>query len=148
MKNSRAADFEPLPHHNGPRKRPLKAETRVQIPGTIRVGSRSLKVRQKGARKATDEDPPTMPAGLQARRLNASSVELTWTDGQGETSYKIKRRGTAFRVDSESVHTLAANTTRFVDRGLERGFRHCYTLRALCAAGTSAAAKVCIKTPR
>ncbi len=112
--------------------------------GMIRVGPRDLIVRQGGVRRG---DVPAMPSGLQARRLNARTVELTWKDGAGETGYELRRRGRAYRIVPDET-ILPADTTRFRDGGLLRGMRYCYILRARGERGASAGAKVCIRTPR
>jgi len=112
--------------------------------GSIRVGPLTHVVRQPGATAVT---PPGAPDKLRARRLSKTAVELTWKDVAGETGYELRRRGRVYRAARERF-VLPANTTRFEDRGLDRGKRYCYTLRAIGPAGRSQTSRVCIKTPR
>jgi len=112
--------------------------------GRINVGPLVHVVRQPGADATT---PPEAPARLKARRINATAVELTWKDVAGETGYELKRRGRTYRAASDRFD-LPANTTRFVDRGLDRGKRYCYTLRATGPSGRSQSSRVCMKTPK
>jgi len=90
-------------------------------------------------------DPPTTPTNLEATRRNATTVELTWKGVDGATGYKLNQRGKAYRGAAE---LLPAGSTSYLHRGLSRGTRYCYTLRAVSAAGTSDGVQVCIKTPR
>jgi len=123
----------------------LSNDSRKGRKGTIKIGPKSLTVRQAGMRDDDLGDPPTMPTDLQATRRNGTAVELTWKGVAGATGYKLNRRGKAYRGGAE---LLPAGQTRYLDRGLARRTRYCYILRAVNAAGTSDAVKVCIKTPR
>ena len=67
--------------------------------------------------------------------------------GRSKTQYELKRRGKAYRL-ARSTTVLPANTTRFLDRGLDRGKRYCYSLCATGPDGRSECARVCIRTPR
>jgi hypothetical protein len=115
--------------------------------GEIRAGSATHVVRQNKPDSGGLEDPPEAPSKLTADRINSVTVELTWKDVNGETGYQLKRRGRAYKGGSDSME-LATDTTRFVDRGLTRSTRYCYSLRAVGPGGASDQAKVCIRTPR
>ena len=79
---------------------------------------------------------PTAPANLQAAGLSPTQVQLTWTDSNGETGYRIERKlpGGAF----QEVATRQANTTSTIVGGLEEATFYTFRIRAENGSGFSA----------
>ncbi|HEU0016168.1 MAG TPA: fibronectin type III domain-containing protein, partial [Longimicrobium sp.] len=91
---------------------------------------------------ATIGGTPGAPAGLAAKPLTTSSIQLTWADGSvNETGFTVSRRTMSAAgvwggyVD---VATTAANAASYTNTGLAQGTRYQYRLRACNAAGCSA----------
>ncbi len=78
---------------------------------------------------ASDTSEPTVPRGVQATVLTATSVDLTWTaatDDRGVTSYEIYRDGVLVATTTGTSHTVG---------GLVGETPYVFTVRARDAAG-------------
>jgi plastocyanin len=80
--------------------------------------------------------PPSAPANLQAHATSTTEVTLTWTDANGETSYRIEMKtvGGTFA----QVATAGQNETSAVVGGLAPATGYVFRVRAENAAGASA----------
>lgn len=78
---------------------------------------------------------PLAPAGLAAQPLDARRVALSWHDTADESAYVVERSGNG--VSFTQVASLGANTTSYVDNGLEPGLTYWYRVRALNSIGSS-----------
>ena len=73
----------------------------------------------------------------------ARQATLRWQDNSGnETGFRIERCRGASCSSFKTVAETAANTIAFVDTGLRRNRSFRYRVRALNAAGASAASNV------
>jgi chitodextrinase len=93
-----------------------------------------------------DTQPPTVPTGLKATTVNASSVSLSWnasTDNVGVTGYTIYRNGAA--VGS----TGGPNATTFTDLSVAPATSYTYTVDAFDGSGNHSAqsAGIPVTTP-
>lgn len=80
---------------------------------------------------------PATPAALVAEAVDVNSIALTWEDlSDIETGYQVER-SPASEGDWLTVATLDANTTSFLDGGLDANSGYDYRLRALNANGGS-----------
>lgn len=82
-------------------------------------------------------DPPAAPANLTASSISSSQVALAWTDGDGETGYKIERCGGPGCASFVQIATLGANVTAYGDGGLAAATSYSYRVRAYNAGGDS-----------
>lgn len=82
---------------------------------------------------------PPAPSGLSASAQSASSVGLVWNDNSNnESGFKVERR----RADDAAsafaqITLLAADTTSFLDTGLDAATAYDYRVRAFNGAGDS-----------
>jgi chitodextrinase len=77
-----------------------------------------------------DAEPPTVPGGVTATTLSASSIRVDWNasaDNVGVTSYQVYR-------DGSSVATVNGSTATFTDSGLSPSTLYGYTVEAFDAA--------------
>ncbi len=93
-----------------------------------------------------DTQPPTVPTGLAATSVTASSVSLQWnasTDNVGVTGYTIYRNGTAIGS------TGGANATSYTDASVSPSTSYQYTVDAFDGSGNHSAqsAPVPVTTP-
>ncbi|UYX55069.1 lytic polysaccharide monooxygenase [Bacillus thuringiensis] len=76
-----------------------------------------------------DTEAPSIPNGIQAQKVTANSIELTWntsTDNVGVKGYQIFRNG-------EMIDTVPG--THFIDKKLQPSTEYSYTVKAIDAAG-------------
>lgn len=94
-----------------------------------------------------DIEAPSIPNGLQTKKVTANSVELTWnssTDNVGVKGYQIFRNG-------EMIDTILG--THFIDKKLQPSTEYSYTVKAIDAAGnvskesTALTVKTTVATP-
>lgn len=89
--------------------------------------------------KVPDTTPPSVPTGLNATNVTATSAMIRWTastdDSGTVVGYKVFRAGT-------QVGT--ATTTSFTDSGLTAATTYSYTLKAYDAAGNTSAASTAL----
>jgi hypothetical protein len=88
------------------------------------------------------------PSNVTAGAASRNRINLAWRDNsRDEQGFRIERQiGTAAWSE---IAVVAANTTRFTDRGLTPNTRYRYRLRAFNSAGTSAyATSSVVTTPR
>lgn len=79
--------------------------------------------------EAPDTVAPSQPTGLNASKVSANSVELTWkasNDNIGVKEYQVLRNG-------EVIGTVPGTT--FTDKKLKANTEYTYTIKALDAAG-------------
>ncbi|MFW6353009.1 MAG: hypothetical protein ACOC3I_01330, partial [Verrucomicrobiota bacterium] len=69
--------------------------------------------------------PPALPGDFAARALSSSQIELSWSDTEGETGYRIEREEDGFFT---TVADLPANTTSWRHAGLSPETLHTYRL--------------------
>jgi fibronectin type 3 domain-containing protein len=82
-------------------------------------------------------DPPAAPIGLVATPLNATQIQLTWTDkSDNEQAFEVWRKSSA--GDFVRIAALAPNTTYFVNGGLTANTSYTYRVRATRNMGASA----------
>jgi hypothetical protein len=93
--------------------------------------------------------PPASPTNLQATAASGSRIDLTWSDvATNEASYELQRAPDAGGVPGTyaPLATLAANTTGYIDLGLQPNTPYWYRVRAVNAGGPSAFATVSAST--
>ncbi|CAM4311827.1 GlcNAc-binding protein A [Bacillus albus] len=76
-----------------------------------------------------DTEAPSIPNGLQAQKVTANSIELTWnasTDNVGVKGYQVFRNG-------EMIDTVPG--THFINKQLQPSMEYTYTVKAVDAAG-------------
>ncbi|QWG50871.1 chitin-binding protein [Bacillus mycoides] len=76
-----------------------------------------------------DTEAPSIPNGLQAQKVTANSIELTWntsTDNVGVKGYQVLRNG-------EMIDTVLG--THFINKQLKPSTEYTYTVKAIDAAG-------------
>ncbi|MBE5105982.1 lytic polysaccharide monooxygenase [Bacillus thuringiensis] len=76
-----------------------------------------------------DTEAPSIPDGLQAQKVTANSIELTWnasTDNVGVKGYQVFR-------DGEIIDTVPG--THFINKQLQPSTEYTYTVKAIDAAG-------------
>jgi hypothetical protein len=83
---------------------------------------------------------PAAPSGLAVAAVSSSRIDLTWTDtSSGATGFRIER---ALRGESyATIATLPAGSTNYSDTALAANTRYYYRIRAVNAAGVSAASE-------
>jgi uncharacterized protein YqgV (UPF0045/DUF77 family) len=78
------------------------------------------------------------PSGLVYSQISASDLQLNWTDNSTkETAYQVERSFTG-TSNWQSLGPLAANTTQFIDVGVNLAGNVFYKISAAAAACTSA----------
>jgi fibronectin type 3 domain-containing protein len=80
--------------------------------------------------------PPVAPTSLLATPTSGTQIELTWTEpNSNQTGFAIERStdGTNYT----QIATVGANTTSYLDTGLNTGTQYDYRVRATNAAGVS-----------
>ncbi len=75
------------------------------------------------------------PSGFAVARGTGSNITVSWTDGTGETGYRIERSSDG--VNFSTVTTTAANVTTYEDTNLFGSLRYYYRVRAVDASGVS-----------
>lgn len=88
---------------------------------------------------APDTTPPSVPTGLSATALSASSIGLTWTastDNVGVTGYRVYRGG-------NQIGTPTTNS--YTDTGLAASTSYSYTVAAYDAAGNASGQSVSVQ---
>ncbi|EOO21173.1 lytic polysaccharide monooxygenase [Bacillus cereus] len=76
-----------------------------------------------------DTEAPSIPNGLQAQKVTANSIELTWntsTDNVGVKGYQVFRNG-------EMIDTVLG--THFINKQLKPSTEYTYTVKAIDTAG-------------
>ncbi len=73
--------------------------------------------------------PPDTPDDLTATARNATQIELSWSDVNGETGYRI-RRGLADSFFDANI-AIPANETRYIDVGLNPETAYKYTIEPI-----------------
>ncbi|MCU5684967.1 lytic polysaccharide monooxygenase [Bacillus wiedmannii] len=76
-----------------------------------------------------DTEAPSIPNGLQAQKVTANSIELTWnasTDNVGVKGYQVFRNG-------EMIDTVPG--THFINKQLQPSMEYTYTVKAIDTAG-------------
>jgi len=91
---------------------------------------------------ATGGGAPSTPSGFAATAASAASINLSWTQTSGATSYDIYRsatsNGTFSRLGSEPT-VGSGSSTSYGDTGLSASTTYYYKISALNASGESAA---------
>lgn len=92
---------------------------------------------------AADTTPPSVPGGLKAGAVTASSVPLSWnaaSDNVGVTGYRVQRNG---------LQIGSTTSTAYTDSGVSASTNYSYTVTALDAAGnvSGAGGPLSVSTP-
>lgn len=77
------------------------------------------------------------PSGLSVTALSSGSIRLNWTDNADNESAYLLERSEGGNGNYALIATLPANTTSFLDEGLQAGTTYFYRLRASNSAGNS-----------
>ncbi len=77
------------------------------------------------------------PSGLSATALSSSSIWLTWTDNADNESAYLLERSEGGNGNYALIATLPANTSSFLDEGLQASTTYFYRLRASNSSGNS-----------
>ena len=80
---------------------------------------------------------PTEPSNISAQALSASSIQVDWADNSDNESNFVIARSTTAGGPYMEIATLAANTTSYVNAGLEDHTTYYYVVRATGTTGTS-----------
>lgn len=99
-------------------------------------------------------NPPGTPTGVTAQGIAPTETRVNWTDVTGEVKYEIWR----YRFNTSGangynsinwrfVGSVPANTTTFVDKGLNPGATYRYKVRAIGLQGTAANTQEIIRSP-
>ncbi|GAB4033177.1 fibronectin type III domain-containing protein [Spirosoma gilvum] len=96
----------------------------------------------------TPDVPPKEPAGLIAKVISTSQINLSWTDqSTNESGFELER-ATGTSNSFQKIADLPANTTSYEDKALADNTQYCYRVRAKNAAGPSAYTDpACATTP-
>ena len=81
--------------------------------------------------------PPAAPANLTATAVSSSQINLTWTDSDIETGFKIERCTGVGCSDFAQIATVSANVTSYSNTGLIASTSYSYRVRAYNIAGDS-----------
>ncbi|HEV7186500.1 MAG TPA: DNRLRE domain-containing protein [Blastococcus sp.] len=90
-----------------------------------------------GASGGPDTTAPSVPAGLTAGTVTASSVPLSWsasTDNVGVAGYRVYRNGASTPVNASPV-----TSTSYTDSAVTAGTTYTYAVSAVDAAGNESA---------
>ena len=87
-------------------------------------------------RKAVTSSVPDAPSNLGAVATSTSSIQLSWSDTDNETGFKLQRsqEGGSWT----EIADLGSNTTSFTDNALNAGTSYSYRVLAYNSAGNSA----------
>jgi titin len=77
------------------------------------------------------------PTGLTATGISTSEIDLSWTDSNNETGYRIER--SLNETTWATLATVGADVTSYANTGLTGGTRYIYRVRAINPGGASAA---------
>ncbi len=120
----------------------------LQYPGGINIGYGGRGYFYLYAPLA-EQLPPTAPAGLTARPLSDSSVELSWVDASAtETGFDLQRSTDG--INWSGVVVTPASSQLYTDAGLLGGTLYFYRVRALASyvpSGFAPSAAVTTWTP-
>lgn len=89
--------------------------------------------------------PPSAPASASAQAVSASDIDVSWSNVNGETSYKIER-STSSNRGWAVVASTSADVTTYRDTGLKAATTYYYRISAVNSAGTSATSPVASAT--
>jgi len=85
--------------------------------------------------------PPTVPGSLSAVAANSGTINLTWTDSTGETSYQLQRKNgncASLNPWADVLPAPAMDAAAYSNTGLVPTTMYAYQLRAINAFGPSA----------
>lgn len=80
---------------------------------------------------------PAAPANLAATAVSTSQINLTWSDSDTETGFKIERCTSAGCTNFAQVATVGANVTSYANTGLAASTSYSYRVRAYNLVGDS-----------
>lgn len=91
--------------------------------------------------------PPQAPTDLIAVALDAYRVQLNWIDAStDEDAFEIERSETGDQGLFESVATLGADATAYLDLPLRGATQFCYRVRAVKCGARSDSSSACVTT--
>jgi len=80
---------------------------------------------------------PNAPSGVQLSAISSSEIQVLWDDNSdNETAFRLSRRSISPARITNII--LAANSTGYLDSGLQKNKRYCYKVLAANLAGWSA----------
>ena len=82
-------------------------------------------------------EPPTAPTGLTATTVNASTLDLAWTDASGNVDGFLLERRLGSTGTFQEIAELGAGYTAYSDEGLSAGIQLCYRVASFNANGAS-----------
>ena len=114
--------------------------------GNIQESAKSLQ--GCGTIPIPSQPTPTAPSGVQLSAISSSEIQVLWDDNSdNETAFRLASRGTS--PPRTNVIILAADTTGYLDSGLQKNKRYCYRVAAANLAGWSAyTPEICATTRR
>ena len=87
-------------------------------------------------RQQATQTPPQPPSGLEAVVTSDSAITLTWTDNaDNETGFTLERSDNNWGFPQ--IASLPANTTSYLDNGLDADTLYSYRVRSFNGAGNS-----------
>ena len=81
--------------------------------------------------------PPSVPTNLTAAASSISQIDLSWSDSDTETGYKIERCTGVDCSNFTQIATVDANVTSYSNTGLTASTSYSYRVRAYNAVGDS-----------
>jgi hypothetical protein len=85
----------------------------------------------------TSGNPPSAPSNLTAIAVSSSQINLTWTDSDTETGFKIERCTGVGCSNFAQIATVGVNVTSYSNTGLVASTSYSYRVRAYNTAGDS-----------
>lgn len=82
--------------------------------------------------------PPTDPSNLSVQTGVAGALELSWTDAENESEYRIERKRGSSGLWTELAVSVPGGVTSFEDTGLDAGTLYYYRVKAKNPSGESA----------
>jgi subtilisin len=85
----------------------------------------------------TGGNPPAAPTNLTATAVSSTQINLTWSDSDTETGFKIERCTGADCSNFTQIATVGTNVTSYSNTGLTASTIYSYRVRAYNTAGDS-----------
>ncbi|MDE2038306.1 MAG: peptidoglycan-binding protein [Patescibacteria group bacterium] len=125
----------------GPATAPAPTPTPTPTPTPV-LGSASAgqTTSAAGSQQQTTGSAPSVPAGLVARAVSSSEIDLSWSASSGASGvagYQIYRNG---------AQISTANSTSYADTGLPASTNYSYTVAAYDSAGDASAQAPSVST--
>lgn len=112
-------------------------ETVFQETPAHRLTRYSLEVRFVSGPDPVPDPPPDAPTNPNATAQSFSSIQVTWVDVADETGYRVERSDDGSTGWTNVSGALAADTTSYLDEGLDPETQYFYRVVAFNANGDS-----------